>query len=84
MAVQGILDIEDRIVRTHLARKLAMMPSRVTNIRPPCKSAFPTCSIDRWAHQALADDPQIERDAKRLEATLKIDTEVLCLKQCRR
>lgn len=38
----------------------------------------------RWVQQALADDPQTERDTKRLEAILKIDPEVLCRKQCKR
>ena len=36
---------------------------------------------NRWVGQAAADDPQIARDAKRLEAILKIDPEVLCRKQ---
>jgi DNA-binding transcriptional ArsR family regulator len=38
----------------------------------------------RWVGQALADDPRIAKDAKRLEAILKIDPEALCRKQCRR
>jgi DNA-binding transcriptional ArsR family regulator len=38
----------------------------------------------RWVHQALAEDPQTRRDAKRLEAILKIDPEVLCRRQCKR
>ena len=38
----------------------------------------------RWVGQALADDPRIIRDAKRLEAILKIDPEVLCRRQCKR
>jgi DNA-binding transcriptional ArsR family regulator len=38
----------------------------------------------RWVQQALTEDPQTQRDAKRLEAILKIDPEVLCRKQCKR
>ena len=38
----------------------------------------------RWVQQTLAEDPQTRRDAKRLEAILKIDPEVLCRRQCKR
>ena len=38
----------------------------------------------RWVQQALAEDPQTRRDAKRLEGILKIDPEVLCRKQSKR
>lgn len=37
----------------------------------------------RWLHRHLADDPEIARDAERLEAILKLDPEVLCKRQGR-
>jgi DNA-binding transcriptional ArsR family regulator len=44
----------------------------------------PSRAALRWVQQALAEDPQTRRDAKRLEAILKIDPEVLCRRQCKR
>lgn len=38
----------------------------------------------RWVRQAGAGDPQIQRDAERLEAIRKIDPEVLCRKQLKK
>jgi DNA-binding transcriptional ArsR family regulator len=38
----------------------------------------------RWVQQALAEDPQTRRDAKRLQTILKVDPEVLCRRQCKR
>ena len=38
----------------------------------------------RWVQQTLAEDQQTRQDAKRLEAILNIDPEVICRRQCRR
>jgi len=44
----------------------------------------PVRAAIRWVEQAAAGDPQVLGDARRLEAILKIDPEVLCRKQCKR
>jgi DNA-binding transcriptional ArsR family regulator len=38
----------------------------------------------QWVRNAGADDPKVRRDAKRLEAILEIDPEVLCRRQLKR
>jgi DNA-binding transcriptional ArsR family regulator len=44
----------------------------------------PVRAAIRWVHQSLVEDPRILRDARRLEAILRVDPEVLCRRQCRR
>ena len=44
----------------------------------------PVRAAIRWVQQSLLEDPRILQDARRLEAILRIDPEVLCKRQCRR